>query len=194
MIFTSVCAGTVEEETCFFSGDKRRHHLGTKWHPYVPYFGFMTCALCTCGVRICVDETDWIANMAKCFRAQKTQEPTLLQLDVEGILTCNTDHTILFYNGFEMFDFSFFFFFVVDFEQLKSNWNNIRKNLYTTVIKPYISNWKPTFLKRWKYVFVTVVVLPGFFIFICFFFLVSWFFSIYTISWAFAKESGVFGS
>ncbi len=31
------------------------------------------------------------------------------------------------------------------------------KNLYTTIKKPYFSNWNPTFLKRWKY----VVVLPG---------------------------------
>ncbi len=38
---------------------------------------------------------------------------------------CNTDQTILFYNGFPTFDFSLFS--VVDFEQLKSNWNNIRK-------------------------------------------------------------------
>ena len=64
---------------------------------------------------------------------------------------CNTDQTILFSYGFQTFDFRWFS--VVDFKLPKSNWNNIRKTLYTTVKKPDISNWKPTFLKRWKYVF-----------------------------------------
>ncbi len=64
---------------------------------------------------------------------------------------CNTDQTILFSYGFATLDFRWFS--VVDFKLLKSNWNNIRKNLYTTFKNPYISNWKPTFLKRWKYVF-----------------------------------------
>ena len=67
------------------------------------------------------------------------------------VYPCNTDQTILFSYGFQTFDFRWFS--VVDFKLPKSNWNNIRKNLYTTVKKPYISNWKPTFLKRWKYVF-----------------------------------------
>ena len=40
----------VQSDTCFFNGDKRRHHFGTEWHPYVPYFGFMTCAVCRCAV------------------------------------------------------------------------------------------------------------------------------------------------
>ncbi len=50
-----------------------------------------------------------------------------------------------------MFDFRCFS--VVDFKQLKSNWNSMRKHLHTIIKKPYISNWKATFLKRWKYVF-----------------------------------------
>ena len=68
-------------------------------------------------------------------------------LEVYGIIyPCNTDQTIPFSYGFQMFDFRWFS--VVDFKPPKSNWNSIRKNLYATVKKPYISNWKPTFLKR----------------------------------------------
>ncbi len=63
---------------------------------------------------------------------------------------CNTDQTILFSYGFQTFDFRWFS--VVEFKPPKSNWNNMRKNRYTTFEKPYISNWKQTFMKRWKYV------------------------------------------
>ncbi len=72
------------------------------------------------------------------------------------LFPCNTAQTILFYNRVPMFDFSWFS--VVEFKQLKSNWNSMRKNLYTIIKKPYISNWKPTFLKRWKYVFYSCCV------------------------------------
>ena len=33
---------------CFFDGDKKMHAVGTKWHPYLPPFGFDRCSLCTC--------------------------------------------------------------------------------------------------------------------------------------------------
>ncbi len=36
---------------------------------------------------------------------------------------------------------------VVDFKQQKSNWNSTRKNLYTTIKKPYLSHWKANFLR-----------------------------------------------
>ncbi len=42
-----------------------------------------------------------------------------MQLDLNGQFPCNRDQTILFSNGFPMFDFSWFT--VVDFKQLKSN-------------------------------------------------------------------------
>ncbi|XP_074654758.1 chordin-like [Tubulanus polymorphus] len=33
---------------CFFNGDQRYHAYGTKWHPYIPPFGFVRCAVCSC--------------------------------------------------------------------------------------------------------------------------------------------------
>lgn len=35
-------------KVCYFEGDKRFHRAGTTWHPYVPPFGFIRCAVCTC--------------------------------------------------------------------------------------------------------------------------------------------------
>lgn len=41
---------TVEEPVrgCYFEGDKKFHIAGSQWHPYLPPFGFSTCAVCTC--------------------------------------------------------------------------------------------------------------------------------------------------
>ena len=36
---------------CYFAGDGMHHTAGTKWHPYIPPFGFSRCAVCTCKVR-----------------------------------------------------------------------------------------------------------------------------------------------
>ena len=35
---------------CYFDkGDHKKYHkAGTKWHPYIPPFGFSRCATCTC--------------------------------------------------------------------------------------------------------------------------------------------------
>uniref|UniRef100_A0A147BGT3 Putative chordin n=3 Tax=Ixodes ricinus TaxID=34613 RepID=A0A147BGT3_IXORI len=33
---------------CFLEGDKKFHMAGSKWHPYIPPFGFSRCAVCTC--------------------------------------------------------------------------------------------------------------------------------------------------
>ncbi|XP_077508917.1 chordin short gastrulation isoform X2 [Amblyomma americanum] len=33
---------------CFLEGDKKFHLAGSKWHPYIPPFGFSRCAVCTC--------------------------------------------------------------------------------------------------------------------------------------------------
>ena len=49
-------------------------------------------------------------------------------------IPCNTAQTILFYNRFPTLCFCWFS--VVDFKQLKSNWNSMRKNLYTTIKNP----------------------------------------------------------
>ncbi|TRY92217.1 hypothetical protein DNTS_023794 [Danionella cerebrum] len=37
-----VCLG------CYFEGDQKMHAPGTTWHPFVPPFGFIKCAVCTC--------------------------------------------------------------------------------------------------------------------------------------------------
>ena len=72
---------------------------------------------------------------------------------------CNTAHTILFYNPFPTFDFSWFS--VVDFKQLKSNWNSMSKkplyNHYKTLHFTLKTNLSETLEIR----FLTVVVLPG---------------------------------
>ncbi|XP_056468185.1 chordin [Gadus chalcogrammus] len=40
----------VEEhpEGCYFEGDQKMHTPGTTWHPFIPPFGYIKCALCTC--------------------------------------------------------------------------------------------------------------------------------------------------
>ncbi|XP_022101614.1 chordin-like isoform X2 [Acanthaster planci] len=40
--------GSLETETCFFEGDKKYHSVGSQWHPFVPPFGYIQCAICTC--------------------------------------------------------------------------------------------------------------------------------------------------
>ena len=37
------------EAGCYFEGDKKFHLAGTRWHPYIPPWGFSRCAVCTCG-------------------------------------------------------------------------------------------------------------------------------------------------
>nr|WMB80899.1 Chordin [Patiria miniata] len=37
-----------ETESCFFEGDKKHHSVGSQWHPFVPPFGYIQCAICTC--------------------------------------------------------------------------------------------------------------------------------------------------
>uniref|UniRef100_A0A8C4RV84 Chordin n=1 Tax=Erpetoichthys calabaricus TaxID=27687 RepID=A0A8C4RV84_ERPCA len=36
---------------CYFEGDRKIHAPGTTWHPFVPPFGYIKCAVCTCKVR-----------------------------------------------------------------------------------------------------------------------------------------------
>lgn len=51
-----VCPGDVtslnetisKDNECYFEGDRKKHLAGTKWHPYLPPFGFDLCSLCTC--------------------------------------------------------------------------------------------------------------------------------------------------
>lgn len=37
-------------DKCYFHGDKRWHHEGTHWYPYVHPFGYIECAVCSCVV------------------------------------------------------------------------------------------------------------------------------------------------
>lgn len=39
---------SASKNECFFHGDKKMHAVGTKWHPYLPPFGFDRCSLCSC--------------------------------------------------------------------------------------------------------------------------------------------------
>ena len=71
----------------------------------------------------------------------------------------NTGTAVLFYNHFKTFDFSCIS--VVDFGQLKYNWNSIGKDLQTTVKKPYISYWNSTILKRFLNVFIQLLCYQG---------------------------------
>ncbi|XP_031591348.1 chordin isoform X1 [Oreochromis aureus] len=35
-------------EGCYFEGDQKMHAPGTTWHPFVPPFGYIKCAVCSC--------------------------------------------------------------------------------------------------------------------------------------------------
>jgi chordin len=35
---------------CHFEGDQKFHPAGSRWHPYLPPFGFSKCAVCVCDV------------------------------------------------------------------------------------------------------------------------------------------------
>ncbi|XP_022245575.1 chordin-like isoform X2 [Limulus polyphemus] len=39
-----------EPRVCYFHGDKKFHLAGTRWHPYIPPFGFSRCVICKCDV------------------------------------------------------------------------------------------------------------------------------------------------
>uniref|UniRef100_A0A3B4A8J8 Chordin n=1 Tax=Periophthalmus magnuspinnatus TaxID=409849 RepID=A0A3B4A8J8_9GOBI len=39
---------TENPEGCYFEGDQKMHAPGTTWHPFVPPFGYIKCAICTC--------------------------------------------------------------------------------------------------------------------------------------------------
>ncbi|XP_069474887.1 chordin isoform X2 [Ambystoma mexicanum] len=39
---------TATNEGCYFDGDKSWRAAGTRWHPVVPPFGLIKCAICTC--------------------------------------------------------------------------------------------------------------------------------------------------
>ena len=52
------CCATCAVQTnstdgCLLGGNNRIHPAGSRWHPYIPPFGFSRCAICRCQVCIC---------------------------------------------------------------------------------------------------------------------------------------------
>ncbi|XP_033095421.1 chordin-like [Anneissia japonica] len=43
-----IISDNTAENSCYFEGDKKHHSVGSSWHPYVPPFGYVLCAICTC--------------------------------------------------------------------------------------------------------------------------------------------------
>uniref|UniRef100_A0A4W5PCF8 Chordin n=1 Tax=Hucho hucho TaxID=62062 RepID=A0A4W5PCF8_9TELE len=43
-----LCLNRIHPEGCYFEGDQKMHAPGSTWHPFVPPFGYIKCALCTC--------------------------------------------------------------------------------------------------------------------------------------------------
>ncbi|RWS17646.1 chordin-like protein [Dinothrombium tinctorium] len=43
-----MASNTSEPRLCYFEGEKKYHVVGSKWHPYIPPFGFDKCSICTC--------------------------------------------------------------------------------------------------------------------------------------------------
>uniref|UniRef100_A0A8C7U256 Chordin n=1 Tax=Oncorhynchus mykiss TaxID=8022 RepID=A0A8C7U256_ONCMY len=42
------CTHSLTHSGCYFEGDQKMHAPGSTWHPFVPPFGYIKCALCTC--------------------------------------------------------------------------------------------------------------------------------------------------
>ena len=47
---TQISTNTGSGIGCFLEGDQVLHTPGSRWHPYIPPFGFSRCATCTCMV------------------------------------------------------------------------------------------------------------------------------------------------
>ena len=47
---TDVAVVQQEQRGCNFEGDGKFHPAGSRWHPYLPPFGFSKCAVCVCDV------------------------------------------------------------------------------------------------------------------------------------------------
>lgn len=49
---------------CYFEGDQKMHAPGTTWHPFVPPFGYIKCAVCTCKVKSHWQTSNsWMSNL-----------------------------------------------------------------------------------------------------------------------------------
>lgn len=54
-----MAAGHCLPPGCYFDGDRSWRAAGTRWHPVVPPFGLIKCAVCTCKV--------WLLSLPQCY-------------------------------------------------------------------------------------------------------------------------------
>jgi hypothetical protein len=59
-------AGHCPPPGCYFDGDRSWRAAGTRWHPVVPPFGLIKCAVCTCKV--------WPPNLLWCHNPAGSAE------------------------------------------------------------------------------------------------------------------------
>ncbi|KAG6922385.1 chordin L homeolog, partial [Chelydra serpentina] len=66
-------------EGCYFDGDKTWRGAGTRWHPVVPPFGLIKCAICTCkgGVALWGQRWAWLLLAWPCVSAEPGPPPAL---------------------------------------------------------------------------------------------------------------------
>lgn len=70
-----MAAGHCPPPGCYFDGDRSWRAAGTRWHPVVPPFGLIKCAICTCKVWLpillwCHDPA-WAAESGRAFLERK---------------------------------------------------------------------------------------------------------------------------
>lgn len=70
-----MAAGHCPPPGCYFDGDRSWRAAGTRWHPVVPPFGLIKCAICTCKVWLpillwCHDPA-WAAESGRAFPERK---------------------------------------------------------------------------------------------------------------------------
>lgn len=61
-----MAAGHCLPPGCYFDGDRSWRAAGTRWHPVVPPFGLIKCAVCTCKV--------WLLCLPQCSNPRGVAE------------------------------------------------------------------------------------------------------------------------
>ncbi|XP_071945063.1 chordin-like [Antedon mediterranea] len=56
------------DNSCYFEGDQKFHSVGSTWHPYLPPFGYVVCAFCTCEPDLSVNCTRMKCPPLECER------------------------------------------------------------------------------------------------------------------------------
>ncbi|KAF7491970.1 Chordin [Sarcoptes scabiei] len=83
-------------QSCYFEGDKKYHLIGSRWHPYIPPFGFDRCTVCTCseGSKIkckrnecpalpCAERDSYRENPMDCCKKCRGQTRSMMSFDPE---------------------------------------------------------------------------------------------------------------